>query len=206
MIWLYLLNETDLFSTTAKRMLHVAPEAWLTGRFSRAPAIDYVTADLDPARAMVQMDLTDIQLPDESFDVIYCSHVLEHIPDDLRAMRELFRVLRLTGWAVLQVPVWRDVTDEDLSVTDHEARGERFSQMDHVRAYGKDYAERLAQAGFQVTVDPYPRRLGPVWVERYGLMIQEDVYLCRKPSREAKPGLVDRFPSKASAPGPRRHP
>jgi SAM-dependent methyltransferase len=206
LVWVYLLNETNLFSGATKRMLHVAPEAALAPRLSTAPTIDYLSADLDPTRAMVGMDLTDIQLPDDSFDVIYCSHVLEHIPDDRRAMRELFRVLAPDGWAILQSPVWREVTEEDPSMTNPAERAARFGQSDHLRSYGRDYAERLAEPGFQVTVDPYPRRLGPEWIKRFVLMRPEDVHLCRKLSAGPAGGVVDRLTSSVPAPGPRRQP
>jgi SAM-dependent methyltransferase len=123
LIWLYLRNETDLFSPTGrKRMLHVAPEPVLRERLIGEPLIDYLSADLEPGGADVQMDITAIDFPADSFDVIYCSHVLEHVPDDALAMRELCRVLRPTGWAILQVPILLARTDEDPSVTDPEER------------------------------------------------------------------------------------
>jgi SAM-dependent methyltransferase len=179
--WLYLLAETDLVSpTTPKRMLHIAPEPSLKSRLAQEPQIAQLTADLDPTGVMVQMDVTDIQYPDNSFDVIYCSHVLEHVPDDVAAMREFVRVLAPNGWAILQVPIWDAVTDEDPNVTDEAERTRRFGQRDHVRRYGRDYPERLARAGFQVTVDPYPRRIGRACVERFGLTLQEEIHLGRK--------------------------
>jgi hypothetical protein len=180
-MWLYMSTETDLLSdTTTRRFLHIAPERALQSKLAQLPWIDQLTADLEPAGVMVQMDVTDIQYPDDSFDVIYASHVLEHVPDDAAAMSELFRVLRPGGWAILQVPIWRAVTDEDPSVTDPAARTRRFGQDDHVRSYGRDYALRLAGAGFQVTVDPYPRRIGLACTERFALTIAEEIHLARK--------------------------
>ncbi|NJM95017.1 MAG: class I SAM-dependent methyltransferase, partial [Acaryochloridaceae cyanobacterium CSU_5_19] len=117
MIWLFLQHETDLFSSAPKKMLHIAPEECLAQKIAQCSTIDYLTADLNNS-AMVRMDLTDIQYPDQSFDVIYCSHVLEHIPDDAQAMAELARVLKSTGWAIIQVPILRELTYEDLSITD----------------------------------------------------------------------------------------
>lgn len=190
--WLYLSTQTDLLSGAPKRMLHVAPEPPITRRLREAPWIDYVSADLDSPVAMVKMDITDIPYPDASFDVAYCSHVLEHVPDDRRAMSELFRVLRPGGWAILQVPIWRTVTEEDLSVTDPEERTRRFGQFDHVRSYGRDYAERLASVGFSVTVDPFPRRMGAARRARYGVMLQEEVHFCRKVPGSSE-GAVRRF-------------
>jgi len=112
----------------------------------------YLTGDLGKRRAMVKMDISDIQFPDETFDVVYCSHVLEHVPDDKRAMSELFRVLKNDGWAVLLVPINSKKTFEDPSIVDPKERLEVFGQEDHVRRYGPDYVDRLRDAGFFVEV------------------------------------------------------
>ena len=101
---------------------------------------------------MVKMDITDIQYPDESFDVIYCSHVLEHVVDDRKAMSEFRRVLKSDGWAILLVPITVETTYEDPSIVDPAERLKHFGQDDHVRRYGKDYVERLRAAGFKVSV------------------------------------------------------
>jgi len=181
LIWLYLREETDLFrGTEPKRMLHVAPEPALHDRLVGEPLIDYLSADLDPGLADVQMDITAIDFPADSFDVIYCSHVFEHVPDDALAMRELCRVLRPTGWAILQVPILLARTEEDPSLTDPEERLRRFAQPDHVRAYGPDYADRLRAAGFAVRLDRYAERLGPDSVRRYGVLTEETVHFCTK--------------------------
>lgn len=181
LVWLYLLNETDLFSgTRRRRMLHVAPEPVLERRLRGEPLLDYLSADLDAGVAQEQMDITDIRHPDGSFDVIYCSHVLEHVPDDARAMRELCRVLRPDGWAILQVPILLERTDEDPSITDPQERLRRFAQVDHVRAYGPDYADRLRAAGFDVRQDRYADRIGPVRSRRYGLHPADVVHFCTK--------------------------
>jgi ubiquinone/menaquinone biosynthesis C-methylase UbiE len=131
---------------------------------------------------MVKMDITDIQYPDNSFDVVFASHVLEHIPDDVQAMRELCRVLRPDGWAVLQVPMWGPRTKEDPTVTDPAERAKLFGQDDHVRMYGHDgeYERRLRRAGFDVTVERVTVELGAELTRRYRLLDNEDVYLCRK--------------------------
>ena len=104
LMWLFFALRTDLF-TRPQQVLHFAPEGTISVRLGALPTIDYLTADLDPTQAMVQMDITDIDRPDASFDVIFASHVLEHVPDDVRAMRELRRILRPDGWAVLEVPI-----------------------------------------------------------------------------------------------------
>jgi SAM-dependent methyltransferase len=161
-------------------MLHVAPEYQLSRLFQEADCIDYLSADLSSPTAMVRMDITDIQYPDASFDVIYCSHVLEHVSDDQRAMRELHRVLQPGGWAILQVPISADATFEDPTVTSPEAREELFGQDDHLRRYGPDYVDRLAAVGFSVSVDGFVRELNDREIIRCGLMRSEDVYFCRK--------------------------
>lgn len=185
-VWLYLVERTELFQRP-HRMLHVAPESHLGPCLQLQPHIDYLSADLDPLAGMVELDVTDIDLPDASFDVIYASHVLEHVPDDRRAMRELFRVLRPGGWAVLQVPIWGATTIEDPSITDPAERTRLFGQEDHVRMYGRDgvYEQRLRDAGFDVSVVPFVRELAPELVTRFRLRDAEDIHLCRRPTADA---------------------
>ena len=148
--WIFFLRKIKLFNGQPKRMLHVAPEPCLASRLKRRLGGGYLSADLlDPA-AMVRMDVTAILFPEASFDAIYCSHVLEHVEDDRRAMREFFRVLKPGGWAVFLVPVASGRTIEDPGIVDPAARRKAFGQEDHVRRYGSDFMERLSQAGFQV--------------------------------------------------------
>ncbi len=179
MLWKYFQEETDLFSDTQKKMLHIAPENCFVNQFKKVSTIDYLTADLvNPA--MIQMDLTKIQFPNNSFDIIYCSHVLEHIPDDRTAMQELARVLKPSGWAVLQVPMSSQPTQEDLSITDPHERTRLYGQSDHVRMYGPDYKDRLEQSGFQVSVIPYLERFDLNQRQHYGLSLhKDDIYYCR---------------------------
>jgi SAM-dependent methyltransferase len=152
LVWLFLARRTDLFDGRPRRMLHLAPEECLAPRLRRALGEGYLSADLADPRAMVRMDVTAIRFPDESFDVIYCSHVLEHVPDDRRAMRELHRVLKRDGFAVFMVPVGAERTFEDPAIVEPAARRAAFGQEDHVRVYGPDVADRLAAAGFLVTI------------------------------------------------------
>jgi len=148
---LFLNEKTDLFDGKSKRFLHVAPESMYTRIFSQAAGDGYLTADLMASGVMEKMDITDIQHPDESFDVIYCSHVLEHVPDDRKAISEFYRTLKSGGWAILNVPITADKTFEDPSITDPKERLRLFGQDNHVRRYGPDYKDRLAAAGFVVT-------------------------------------------------------
>jgi SAM-dependent methyltransferase len=179
-IWLYMTRKTDLFDGNYKKMLHVAPEPELSRLIQKANFINYLSADLSDPYAMVKMDVTDIQYPDNTFDVIYCSHVLEHIPDDRQAMREFYRVLKPGRWAILNVPITANRTFEDPSVIDPKERERLFGQFDHVRRYGPDYKDRVMEAGFSVTVDPFVRELESRTARRFGLMREENVYFCRK--------------------------
>lgn len=185
-LWLFLVERTDLLRAP-HRMLHVAPERCFEWRLRRRPALDYLTADLEPGVADVVMDITDIDRPDGTFDVVYAGHVLEHVPDDRRAMRELRRVLSPEGWAVLQVPMWGEETREDLSVTDPAERTRLYGQPDHVRMYGRDgeVRRRLEEAGFEVEVHDHATTLPPAVRARYRLRAGEDIFLCRHPRRGA---------------------
>lgn len=179
--WLYFMRETDLFKRQRINMLHVAHEQALEKLLKRCIGTTYLTADLDKPDAMVQMDVTHIQYPDESFDVIYCSHVLEHISDDKAAMSEFLRVLKRDGWAILLVPITADRTFEDPSVTDPSERERLFGQADHVRCYGRDYADRLRDVGFKVKVVSPSDFLTRVDISRMGITpAAGEIYFCTK--------------------------
>ena len=164
-------------------MLHFAPERALGGALAAAPGIRYVSADLHAPEAMEHFDITDIPHPDGSFDAILCIHVLEHVEDDRKAMRELRRILGPDGFAIVLVPLdlSRPETYEDPAITDPVDRERQFWQADHLRLYGADFPDRLREAGFDVTVDPWVRGLDPALIKRHGLFAQEDMYLCRVP-------------------------
>lgn len=178
-LWLFLERCTDFFASPNLRMLHFAPEACLERRFRQLLA-GYVTADLLDSRADVRADITALQFNDASFDIVYCSHVLEHVPDDHKAMRELYRVLDSDGLAIVMVPLRGAVTEEDLSITDPQERARRYGQADHVRYYGMDIVTRLQAAGFDVQR-----------IDTHKLFVAQDIagmrlgsvqiLLCRKP-------------------------
>lgn len=153
LLYLYLEQCTDFFQRP-QHVLHFAPEKMIELRGRKVSGPGYVTGDLFPAGLMVRVDITEMQFPDNSFDSIICCHVLEHVPDDRKAMRELYRVLKPGGWAIVQVPISLvlDKTYEDFSITSEAAREQAFGQNDHVRIYGADYKNRLEEAGFRVTV------------------------------------------------------
>lgn len=137
-----------------RELLHFAPERQLRDRL-RAVTARYVTADFDRGDTDLRLDISAMpQVADASFDVIVCCDVLEHVPDDAAAFREIHRVLRPGGIAILTVPQMDPpaVTDEDLSVTSPAERLRRFGQADHVRMYGDDFAERAARSGLNVEV------------------------------------------------------
>jgi SAM-dependent methyltransferase len=136
---------------------------------------------------MGTMAITAIHHPDNSFDVIVCSHMLEHVHDDRQAMRELCRVLRPTGWVILNVPINAERTFEDPSIIDPEERQRVFGQFDHVRNYGPDYQERLEEAGFAVSVTYPADLLSPPEIERQGLGKggAGEIFFCRKPTQSS---------------------
>ena len=181
LIWMFLRQRTDLFDGRPKRLLHVAPERELGARLSRIRGVTYLSADMVAKRAILKIDLTAIDQPDGTFDVICCSHVLEHIPDDRRAMVELCRILKPGGWAILQVPIGGETTYEDPTIQTPEAREEAFGQWDHVRVYGKDFRDRLEESGFRVRVEPFAANFGEIQCTRLGILASEDVYFCTKP-------------------------
>jgi hypothetical protein len=186
LLWLYLTRETPIESEHMS-VLHFAPEPAITQRLRDLSNLGYVSADLLDPRADVKADITELGFADDSFDLILCSHVLEHVPDDTSAMREMARVLAPGGLAIVQSPVNydQDGTHEDPSITSPEERLRLFSQADHVRVYGPpDLEHRLTAAGFDVTVSEYADALSPDDVERYGLIprwgpLRNDLYVCQ---------------------------
>jgi len=182
LLWLYLKDRTNFF-TDRLTVLDVAPTRFFSEQCTRFRNLDYVSADISSPLANLQLDITDVPLPDGSFDCIICCHVLEHIPDDRKAMRELCRILAPGGWAIIQSPIDsdRDKTFEDSRVVSPEDRKRLFGQDDHVRIYGRDYKDRLEEAGFIVRVDRYTRDLRPRDIRRYSLRSDEEIYFCSKP-------------------------
>ncbi|MDX2479782.1 MAG: methyltransferase domain-containing protein [Desulfuromusa sp.] len=160
------------------KMLHFAPEPCLAKIFKKN--FEYVSADLDPKYAMVEMDITDIKFPNESFGVIICNHVLEHIPDDRKAMTELYRVLKKGGWASLQVPMKGETTLEDASITTPEGREKAFGQNDHVRWYGSDYYQRLQEAGFSTHIYKKTDLVSEEENKRFSLATENELVIVRK--------------------------
>lgn len=176
------LYKNKVFFTGNKKMLHFAPEECVKKVFSDKKNIDYLSADLDRSKAMIEMDIQNIQFPENSFDLIICNHVLEHIPNDQKAMNELYRVLKPRGWAFLTVPInyKSETTFEDPAIFTPEQRIENYGQADHLRVYGLDFREKLNEAGFIVTVDNRLDTMADELKSRYCLNKKEYLYLCTK--------------------------
>jgi SAM-dependent methyltransferase len=178
------------FLAGVRRILHLAPETPLTRYLSNLPGVEYLTADLDSPLAAIHCDIQDLPLRDGFFDLVVCNHVLEHIPDDRLAMRELHRVLSPGGRAIVMCPVARDrdTTLEDATVTTREQRLAVYGQEDHVRLYGADYGDRLREAGFTLVIDRFLASLDDATLERHALRRRhdlfeaDDIYVAHKPS------------------------
>lgn len=182
LLWLFLKSKTKFFSDNLK-FLHLAPEQPFLKRFKALKNLNYTTADLLSPIADVKTDIRDMNVfKDNTFDVIICNHVLEHIDREQDAMKELFRVLKPGGFAVLQVPIdySLETTYENSSITDPKEREKHFGQYDHVRKYGCDYPKRLEKAGFKVRSDDFISGFPPTQIQRFRLDKQEIIYFCTK--------------------------
>ena len=181
LLWLWLQRETDFFSKPSK-LLHFAPEQAFYKRFRKMKHFTYTTTDLNSPLADVKADICDLPFGENEYDIILCNHVLEHIPDDTKAMQELYRVLKPGGIAILQIPqdLNRDVTFEDNTITDRDERAKIFGQYDHVRVYGRDYFDKLRNIGFTVDEVDYTTTLTPQEVDRYRLAQGEILPICKK--------------------------
>lgn len=190
LLWKYLKDKTKLLDGNARvKLLHFAPERSLYHLFCQESHIEYFPCDLYPEQfqyqgkvEVIRADITNMPFRDHFFDVAIASHVLEHVPDDRLAMKELFRVIKKGGWGIFQVPVdyHREVTYEDPAITSPAEREKAFGQYDHCRWYGRDYENRLREAGFSVTVDDFVKTFTPEEVFQYGFVPSELIYHCRK--------------------------
>jgi len=170
LLWLYLKRETDFFTEPLK-VLHFAPEQAFYKRFKSMRNLEYITTDLNSPLAEVKADICSLPFKDNEFDVVLCNHVLEHIPDDTKAMQELYRILKPGGRGIFQIPqdLSRDVTFEDDTITDKKERARIFGQYDHVRIYGKDYFKKLRNIGFKVDEVDYTSTLSEKEIKKYCL-------------------------------------
>lgn len=204
LLWLYLNEETDFFQSqlasdstvsnpkkiklrdaetnSALKVLHFAPEQAFYKLFRNQKNLDYTTTDLFSPLADVKADICDLPFEDNQYGVILCNHVLEHIPDDTKAMQELYRVLKPGGMAILQIPqdLSRATTFADDTITDQKERAKIFGQYDHVRIYGRDYFDKLRSIGFKVIEEDYTNKIAPELVEKYCLAKGEIIPVCFK--------------------------
>lgn len=177
------------------KILHFAPEKVITKLFKSYSNAEYLSVDIDPKAAMMQADITNLPFNDNLFDIIFCSHVLEHIIDDSKALMELFRVLKPDGLAIIQVPIKDEFngikinqTFEDFSITSQEDREKFFGQSDHVRVCGVDYSDRYKTAGFQVEINKFIEHFNISDIKKFGLLPEDDsctetegwIYCCSK--------------------------
>ncbi len=204
LLWLYLQNETDFFQSeldsdspisktkrlklrdtetnSTLKVLHFAPEQEFYKRFKKQTNIDYTTTDLLSPLADVKADICNLPFEDNAYDIIFCNHVLEHIPDDTKAMQELYRVLKPTGMGIFQIPqdLSRATTFSDDTIVDQKERAKIFGQYDHVRVYGRDYFDKLRNIGFKVVEENYTNKISPELVEKYCLAKGEIIPICFK--------------------------
>jgi len=195
----FLEERTDILERPLE-LLHAAPEHALLLTLSRQPNLRYRTVDLDSPLAQDHADLMALPYPAGRFDVVLCSHVLEHVSDDRLALSEIQRVLAPGGRAVLMSPIdeHRPDTLEDDEVVTPADRARVFGQADHVRRYGRDFAARVAGCGFEVETVPYIDELpGPV-IRRMGLRREsdlferDDIFMCTIAADREETGGVDR--------------
>ena len=202
LLYFYLKHKTNIFSENL-RVLHIAPERNLHKLLKKQNNLDYISGDLNhygnyskesspldyylrrtkPTLAMGKVDITNIKYKDNSFDVIICNHVLEHVPDDKLAMSELNRVLKPGGWAIIDVPYSFSLTDtiEDSSITDPKEREITFGQWDHLRIYGaEDFKNRLKSAGFKVNLYDLEEESNLDDISLYALPKNHKLHICLK--------------------------
>jgi SAM-dependent methyltransferase len=181
LLWLYLSRETSFLKDNI-RVLHIAPEQVFYTKFKGLDHWDYTTTDLHSPLADVKADICALPFESDNYDLILCNHVLEHIPDDHTAMKELYRVLKKGGTLIAQVPLDenRSVTFEDDSITDQKERTKIFGQYDHVRVYGTDYFNRIESIGFSAEGVNYLPKLSSEERSRYALPKEERIPIAKK--------------------------
>ena len=184
LLWMYFDHKTSLFKKPLK-LLHVAPETVFFKYFKKQKNIDYHPVDIYPhlyPKGTVYFDLLNPDLPDNSFDVIICNHVFQYIEDDKTAIKNIYKLMKPGGWAILQVPIdtTKKVTYEDSSITDPLEREKAFGLKEHVRYYSYDYADKLRDAGFIVKVDDYTAEFTDEENFKYGFWQGDAIYYCSK--------------------------
>lgn len=190
LLWKYLNEKTNHLEGKKFKMLHFAPQRMFLKKFSSHPNIDYTPCDINPEtyeyyniHKIEKVDVMNIPFSDNSFDMVMCNHVLEHIEDYKVGMSELYRVMKKGGWGIFQVPIdySRETTFEDDSITDPKERERVFGQFDHLRIFGKDYKNQLESVGFNVTENNYVNQFTDEEINKFGFSKDEKIYYCVKP-------------------------
>ena len=181
LFWLYLKNDTSFFTKNYK-VLHFAPEQAFYKRFKKMKNLNYITTDLNSPLADIKADICNLPFQENEFDFIFCNHVLEHIPNDTKAMQELYRILAPGGIGIFQIPqdLSRETTFEDDTIIDKKERTKIFGQYDHVRIYGRDYFDKLRSVGFEVSEIDYTNTLSRKEIDTYRLAKGEIIPVCKK--------------------------
>lgn len=174
LLWLFLENKTRFFNDPLK-VLHIAPEQCFYKRFRKLKNLEYTTADLESPLADIKLDVQQMPFDHDTFDVVICNHVLEHVPDDRKAIREILRVLKPGGFAIMQVPLDMSLqeTYEDPDIVSPKDREKHFRQKDHYRLYGSDYLDRVRACGFIIQNDNYLDQLDEEVILRFRLPREE---------------------------------
>lgn len=182
LMWLYLKDHSNFFTAEKLNVLHIAPEQCFHKKFKAQKNLKYLTADLVSPIADMHFDLHKIPLEDNRFDVVFCNHVMEHVDDPLTCMKELYRVMKPGGWAIMQVPqdINRAETFEDPSIVTPEDREKYYWQKDHLRLFGLDYPQYLEKAGFRAEIFDKEAIIGKELIARYRLMESEILYIFHK--------------------------
>ena len=180
LLWIYL-KEEILVESKDLKLLHFSPGRPLAKKLKSLPNLNYITTQIGGKKADKSYDITSIAEKDNSYDLIICYHVLEHIAEDKKAISELYRILKPAGLALVQVPFRIGKTLEDFSVTSPVERQKLFGQRDHVRYYGlEDFVNRLLSAGFRVEQNQFAKKLGKELTEKFVLNPEERIFVCKK--------------------------
>ena len=182
LLYLFLERKTNIFKKDIK-LLHIAPEQCLIKIFSNSKNINYISGDLFSPLAKIKMDIHNIPFANNSFDVILCNHVLEHVHDDKKAIKEINRVMKIDGFAILQVPFYYPIpknTIEDKSIISKKEREKIYGQSDHLRKYGEDYNKRILSQGLKVKKSNFIHSFSKKEKKYYGLQEKEVIYYCYK--------------------------
>lgn len=180
LLYLYLQNEINLSNRKIK-ILHFAPEYPLQKIFKKTYGKNYLSTDIEHPDAMLHADITNMPLDNNSFDLIICNHVLQEIPDDKKAMRELFRILKKGGTAIITIPKNKKAkeTFENQGEINNKDRKKLYGYYGAIRIYGDDFIKRLKDSGFKVKTIDYIKVFAEKKISKYGLS-EEKIYLCKK--------------------------